>query len=94
MIVRIKLRVGPRIATKRNMDSKIAYAFASLLTPGAVLCIVVALWRLLADLDITQEFIFEGGLLSHWQVWLALGVGVQMLSVSLDRYARKLEENA
>ncbi len=89
MIVRIQLRVGPRIARHRNVESKVAFAFASLLTPAAVLCIVVALWRLLADLNVTTEFAIRRGLLSHWQVWLALGVGVQMLSVYLDRYARR-----
>jgi len=36
--------------------------------------------------------VFEGGLLSHWQVWMALGVGVQMASVYLDRYGRRGEE--
>jgi len=35
--------------------------------------------------------VFEGGLLSHWQVWMALGVGVQMASVYLDRYGRRGE---
>ena len=58
------------------MDAKVALAVASLLTPGAMLCFVLALWRLLADLNITTTFIFENGLLSHWQVWMAMGVGV------------------
>ena len=92
MIVRIKLRVGPKVATNRNMDAKVALAVASLLTPGAMLCFVLALWRLLADLNVTTTFIFESGLLSHWQVWMALGVGVQMASVYLDRYGRRGEE--
>ena len=94
MIVRIKLRVGPRLAANRNLDSKLAFALASLLTPAAVLCIVVGLWRLLADLNITEEFAIQGGLLSHWQVWFALGVAVQMASVYLDRYARRIEEQS
>lgn len=94
MIVRIKLRVGPYLATNRNMDSKVALAVASLLTPGAVLCCVLALWRLLADLNVTTQFVIEGGLLSHWQVWLALGVAVQTASVYLDRYGRRGQEQA
>ena len=94
MIVRIKLRVGPRVAASRNLDSKVACAVASLMTPGSLLCFVVALWRLLADLNITTEFMFSGGLLSHWQVWLAMGIGVQTASVYLDRYGRSLEERA
>lgn len=91
MIVRIKLRVWPKVMAKRNLDSTIASAVASLLTPAAVLCFVVALWRLLADANITEEFVIRGGLLSHWQVWLALGLVIQTVSVLLDRYGRRPE---
>lgn len=94
MIVRIKLRLGPEVSRTRNLDAKLAFAMASLLTPGAVLCVVVGLWRLLADVNVTEEFVFSRGLLSHWQVWLALGVGVQGASVYLDRYGRKVEGGA
>jgi hypothetical protein len=94
MIVRIKLRVGPSLAAERNLDSKLAYALASLLTPGAVLCFIVALWRLLADLNVTEEFAIEAGLLSHWQVWVALGVAIQSASVYLDRYGKRMEDRA
>lgn len=94
MIVRIKLRVGPIVASQRNLDSKLAFALASLLTPTAVLCIVVALWRLLADVNVTEDFVIEAGLLSHWQVWLALGIAIQFARVYLDRYGRRLERDA
>lgn len=93
MIVRIKLQVGPRIYGVRNLDSKLAFAVSSLLTPTAVLCFVVALWRMLSDLGVTEEFAIRGGLLSHWQVWLAAGILVQSLSVYLNRYGRRLERN-
>lgn len=94
MIVRIKLRVGPQVAASRDLDSKLATALAGLLTPAAVLCFVVALWRLLADLNVTTAFVITTGLLSHWQVWLAMGVAVQTASVYLDRYGRRGEEQA
>jgi hypothetical protein len=94
MIVRIKLRVGPQVAANRDLDSKLATALATFLTPAAVLCFVVALWRLLADLNVTTAFVITTGLLSHWQVWLALGIGVQAASVYLDRYGRRGEEQA
>lgn len=91
MIVRIKLRVGRRVMANRNLDSKLATVLASFLTPASVLCFVLALWRLLADLNITEKFAISGGLLSHWQVWLAMGVAAQTLSVFLDRYGRRPE---
>ena len=93
MIIRIKLRVGPRVYGNRNLDSKLAFAMSTLLTPGAVLCVVVALWRLLSDLGVTEEFVIRGGLFSHWQVWLAAGILTQSLSVYLDRYGRRMERN-
>jgi hypothetical protein len=94
MIVRIKLRAGPLISSQRNLDSKLAFAVAGLLTPAAVLSIVVALWRLLADAKVAEQFVIEKGLLSHWQVWLALGILLQSLSVYLDRYGRRLERES
>lgn len=91
MIVRIKLQVGPKVRPQGNLESKLLLAFSSLLTPGAVLSFAVALWRLLADLNVTEEFAIRKGLLSHWQVWLALGIAIQSLSITLDRYGRKLD---
>jgi hypothetical protein len=94
MIVRIKLKPGPAISNQRNLDSKLALAVASLLTPAAVLSLVVALWRVLADAKIAEEFAIEQGLMSHWQVWLALGILLQSLSVYLDRYGRRIERQS
>ncbi|MFN8687012.1 MAG: hypothetical protein ACK50U_13535 [Acidobacteriota bacterium] len=94
MIVRIRFHIGPRVSGTRNIDSKLAYAIASLLTPAALLCVVVALWRLLADLNVASEFIFRHGLLSHWQVWIALGVAVQTISSFLDRYGRRFQDQS
>ena len=91
MIVRIKLRVGQNFIAPSHLDSKIASGVASLLTPAAVLCFVVAVWRVLADVNITEEFAIRAGFLSHWQVWLALGIGIQTASVLLDRYGRRLD---
>ncbi|WP_031495694.1 hypothetical protein [Bryobacter aggregatus] len=93
MIVRIKLKVGPRIYGERNLDSKLAFAASGVLTPGSVLCFVIALWRLLCDLDLTGAFMIDAGLLSHWQVWLAMGILMQTLSVYLDRYGRRVERH-
>jgi hypothetical protein len=94
MIVRIRFRTGPPVTGTRNIDSKLAYAVASLLTPAALLCVVIALWRLLADLNITAEFMFRGGLLSHWQVWVALGVAIQSIGSFLDRYGRRFQDQS
>jgi hypothetical protein len=91
MIVRIKLRVGPQVTGYQNLDAKLALAMAALLTPAAVLCVVIGLWRLLADLNVTEEFVIRRGLLSHWQVWMALATALQLISTYLNRYGQRFE---
>lgn len=59
--------------------------FRYLLTPVALAGYVLAAWRFGADMGWTDEFFISGGLLSHWQVWLAMSVGVQLTAVHLDR---------
>ncbi len=87
MLVRIRLRSGPRVAPrKRRKNRHIALASAALLTPAAVMAFVLGVWRLGADLGFTRAFAIQGGLLSHWQVWLAISVAIQFLAVVLNRY--------
>src|SRR5689334_1564149 len=59
--------------------------FRYLLTPVALSASVLAAWRFGADMGWTEEFFIARGLLSHWQVWAALAVGVQLTAVHLDR---------
>jgi len=91
MIVRIRFKVGPPLVGERNLESKLAAVLATLLPPSAVLCFAVALWRLLEDVNVTEQFAFRAGLLSHWQVWLASGIALQTLSVYVGRYGRRSE---
>lgn len=89
MVVRIRISAGPDSFLRRRYDAKFAMACAGLLTPAAVLCFVMALWGVLADTGFAKEFVFAEGLLSHWQVWLALGVLVQGLGIALDKYGKQ-----
>lgn len=74
---------------KRRPDAKLALAVASLLTPAAVLCVVMALWGVLSDTNYLQKFVIEEGLFSHWQVWLALGIAIQSAGLMLERYGKQ-----
>ncbi len=49
---------------------------AELLRPASALAFLVALWRLGSDLGFAGNFVFESGLLYHWQVWVALGLAM------------------
>jgi hypothetical protein len=56
-----------------------------LMTPVAVAGYLLAAWRLGADLNWLGDFFISKGLLSRWQVWLALGVVTQLAANQMKR---------
>jgi hypothetical protein len=62
-----------------------APALAFVMTPVALTAYVLAAWRLGADLNWFSEFFVERGLLSRWQVWLALAAAAQVTAHRLKR---------
>jgi len=88
MVVRILLGSGAKVQPKRRKNQHVALAMASLLTPGAVMACVLALWRLAADLNATAQFPIANGLFSHWQIWLTLAVSLQFFATTLNRYGK------
>lgn len=88
MIVRIRLGSGRKVQRKRRKNQHVALALASLLTPGAVMACVLALWRLAADVGDTSQFPITNGLFSHWQVWFGTAAIVQFLAIVLNRYGK------
>ncbi|HUS06463.1 MAG TPA: hypothetical protein VMZ52_09215 [Bryobacteraceae bacterium] len=52
------------------------------------MAIALGFWRLCADLNWTGQFAISKGVFSHWQVWIALGIALQIGSVTLHRYVR------
>lgn len=86
MLVRIRLQRGPTPQLKKRRNRHLALASAALLTPAAVTALVLSLWRLGADLGFAGAFAIHTGILSHWQVWLAISVVIQFLAVLLNRY--------
>lgn len=88
MRVRIRISRGPTVHRTRSKDRQLALALAALLTPGALMATALALWRLGADLNWTGEFAIPDGLFSHWQVWFAMAVVLQLAAILLNRYGR------
>jgi hypothetical protein len=64
----------------------LALGLAALLTPAAVMAIVLALWRLSADLGATRVFPISTGLFSHWQIWLTGAAVLEFFAIVLSRY--------
>lgn len=88
MTVRIRLRLGSSSRSGATPGREVASLLASLLTPAAVIALVLCAWRLAADLAWAGAFVFDSGLFSHWQVWVAMAGLLQTCASFLDRYGR------
>lgn len=62
-----------------------------LLTPVVLTGYVMAAWRLGADLDLFGEFFISKGLLSRWQVWLALTAAAHVAVRHLNKPVKNEE---
>ncbi len=56
------------------------------LTPIAVLAGVLGAWRLAADPGWTSNFFIADGLLSRYQLWLAVAICAQTSALILNRW--------
>ena len=94
MKVRLRFEEGRRVSRRRGKNRRLAAAVGALLIPIALMAWALALWRLASDLGLAGEFAIEG-LFSHWQVWIALALGLSFAAASLNRYGRggEIEES-
>jgi len=88
MKVRLQFKNGPRISRTKGKNRNLALAAATLLSPATLLAFVLAFWRMSADIGVTSAFPITEGLLSHWQVWLAIALLAQFGVILLNRYGR------
>jgi hypothetical protein len=93
MRVRIRFGNGLHVDRARRKNRRVALAVSTLLTPGAFLASVLALWRIAADLSWTGKFAITSGVFSHWQVWMVIAVLLQVCSRMLARYGKRENGN-
>ena len=62
--------------------------FAALLVPTALMAAALGLWRLGAEMSLTSQFPIEDGFFSHWQVWMSLGVFIEITAYHLNRFRK------
>ncbi len=91
MVIRIRLKDGPFIQQKRGKNRQLALAMAALLTPAAVMALVLGFWRFTSDLHWTAQFAIAKGPFSHWQVWVAAAITLEAAAIKLNRYGRSKE---
>jgi hypothetical protein len=91
MKVRVRLRHGAQLTRKQGKNRHLALAAAALLWPGVLTAYVLGFWRLAADVGAAGGFGISSGIFSHWQVWLAVAVTLNILGIVLNRYGTRGE---
>ena len=86
MVVPLRVRLGSACTTGGSEVVQLVSRLRRWLAPASAVAMLVALWRLAYDLDLTGRFAISDGLFSHWQVWMALAVLFQILDAMLDRF--------
>ena len=79
----LRPRVVERSERTLALGRQLPSILVALLTPAALVALVMGLWRVCADLDWAGAFPITTGFFSHWQVWIALSIALKMLSSSL-----------
>jgi hypothetical protein len=82
---RLPERLLPSISLNNHHLLEAIGLVGTFLTPFAVMEAALGLWRLGADLGWTGPFFVEDGVLSRWQVWIALAAFTQAASVFLRK---------
>jgi hypothetical protein len=88
MNVRIRLPRGVPVDSKSGKNRHMAFTFASLLVPGAMMASVLAVWRLASDLSYANRFAISEGVFSHWAPWAAIAIVLGLLAQRLNHYGR------
>lgn len=88
MVVRIRYRLGARVPFEKGLHAQLARLSSSFLTLVAICLAFMGFWRLFEDFDLSGDFVFASGILSHWQVWLAAAAGTQYVGWRLNVFAR------
>ena len=89
MLVRIRFGKGSKVERERRTNRRVAMAFASFLTPAAVMAAVLGIWRLAEDPHWASDFAIRKGLFSHWQVWFGFAALLQTGSYLLNRMGER-----
>jgi hypothetical protein len=88
MVVRIRIHWGKIRSQNGSRRGDVGSALGRGLNLSSVAALLVALWRLANDLTWTERFAIPPGLFSHWQLWLALAILLQVAATVLQRHTR------
>ena len=89
------VKLQQSLARTGAMLTQTAELLVALINPLALIALVLGLWRLTSDIGWTGAFLVSEGLFSHWQVWIALAIGLKSATTFLapkTRVAAKISE--
>lgn len=93
MVIKLEPEVLATWQKALKSNQEVGRLLRYLINPIAVAGYTLAAWRLGSDLSWTGEFFISSGLLSHWQVWLALAIGAQIGGAYLNRSMPETSSN-
>jgi hypothetical protein len=88
MVVRVRVNLGMLGKLPRPEGRAMVRRFRRWLSALSAVACALALWRLGYDLNWTGRFAISEGFFSHWQVWLATAVLLQILGSKLQGLGR------
>jgi hypothetical protein len=95
MVVKIRFGHGSVVARRKGKNKRIALLVAAFFTMVAICCASLGMWRFSQDIGLASgDFVFQDGLLSHWQVWFAAAAAIQYGCWRLGQYALRIPRNA
>ena len=89
--VALKLQHG--IHRTVAISEEVSTFVAIVLSPAALISLVLGIWRIGADLGWTDEFLIPNGLFSHWQVWIALAIALEAVAATFSRSNPKAQSS-
>jgi hypothetical protein len=89
MIVRVRLKSGPRVSQAKGKNREVIGTIAALMWPAVLVAYVLGAWALFAEIRVAGAFTIRTGLFSHWQAWLCLALSLNLGATLLGRYGRE-----
>jgi hypothetical protein len=87
--MRVRIRTNRlAIAPEPGERRRLARGVAALMAPASLAAYALGCWRIASDLRWAGDFAINRGIFSHWQVWIALGIGIQAGATTLRRVGR------
>ena len=80
------------VLVTQTFSRQLANILVALLTPAALVALALGIWRVCADLGWAGVFFIADGFFSHWQVWIALSIGLKMLSSTLIAWGSRTDK--